>query len=304
MKDQVIEFNPDFSTLARDDWFDALDEFCEEHGYFEPLGNGYAAGLIDSGPKLLVTFETYETICKSDAKRRPLGFRFVKEDGWSNLCILCAEDSAFRYERLYKYFDRLVDDGFFEDFDEVLFFGEHLAGYAAAAYSVAAPGAKVFALRPIATADPEHTAWDNRLLPLRKQCFTDRYGYAPDMLEGCQSAFLVYDPKVLQDAVHAALFRADYVTPLKARHFGPLSVKGLQDIGILDELLRQAMTGNLSAESFAKLYRARRTHKVYLRRVLAAVTKTQSVARQRFACKAILARGDYKFAADALEQIS
>ena len=70
MKDQVIEFNPDFSTLARDDWFDALDEFCEEHGYFEPLGNGYAAGLIDSGPKLLVTFETYETICKSDAKRR------------------------------------------------------------------------------------------------------------------------------------------------------------------------------------------------------------------------------------------
>ncbi|MEJ6745505.1 MAG: hypothetical protein QNK98_01850 [Yoonia sp.] len=48
----------------------------------------------------------------------------------------------------------MIDDGFFEDFYNVLFYGTHGGTYAAAAYSVAAPGCTVLALRPQATLDP------------------------------------------------------------------------------------------------------------------------------------------------------
>ena len=56
------------------------------------------------------------------------GTKFTKGDTW------------FRDNRVYGYFDRLIADGFFEDFDTVIFYGAGSCGYAAAAFSVAAPG--------------------------------------------------------------------------------------------------------------------------------------------------------------------
>jgi hypothetical protein len=41
-----------------------------------------------------------------------------------------------------------VDDGFFDEFEQVIFYGSGSSGYAAAAFSVAAPGATVIAVQP------------------------------------------------------------------------------------------------------------------------------------------------------------
>ena len=65
---------------------------------------------------------------------------------WSSLSILSEGESWFRENRIYGYFDRLIDDGFFEDFQTVVFHGSQAAGYAACAFSVAAPGATVLAI--------------------------------------------------------------------------------------------------------------------------------------------------------------
>jgi hypothetical protein len=50
--------------------------------------------------------------------------------------------------------------GFFDDFDQVVFYGAGQCGYAAAAFSVATPGATVVAIQPQATLDPRVTEWD------------------------------------------------------------------------------------------------------------------------------------------------
>ena len=114
----------------------------------------------------------------------PLGAEHRAAGGWSHLCLIAEGDTWFRDPAVYAYFDRLVDDAFFEDFDHVLFYGAGMAGYAACAYSVAAPGAQVLALNPRATLDPAAGRWDDRDRAARRLDFTSRYGYAPDMLEG------------------------------------------------------------------------------------------------------------------------
>ena len=102
--------------------------------------------------------------------------------------------SWFRDPAVFAYFDRLVDDGFFDEFERVIFYGAGPCGYAAAAYSVAAPGATVVAVQPQATLDPRMTEWDDRFVEMRRTSFTDRYGYAPDMLDAADQAFVLYDP--------------------------------------------------------------------------------------------------------------
>lgn len=62
----------------------------------------------------------------------------VKTRQWSSLSLISEGDTWFRDPAVYRYFDRLVDDRFFEGFDEVLFFGAGPCGYAAAAFSVCA----------------------------------------------------------------------------------------------------------------------------------------------------------------------
>ena len=76
----------------------------------------------------------------------------------------------------------MVDYGFFDELDQVVFYGSGPCGYAAAAFSVAAPGATVVAVQPQAKLDPRVTVWDSRHRKMRRADFTSRYGYAPDVL--------------------------------------------------------------------------------------------------------------------------
>lgn len=303
MKDLTVTFNPNLGGLDRDAWYDAVESLAEDHGYFEPLGTGHAAAFIDAGRKLLVTFESYARISKSGPAQEAVGFSFVRANGWSHLCLLSEDESAFREERIYRYFDRLVDDGFFEDFDSVLFYGEHLGGYAAAAYSVAAPGARVLACRPLATLDPTVTLWDSRHTDMRRLCFTDRYGFAPDMIEAVETCYLVVDPTERLDAMHAALFHRPNTVRLPVRRFGAALTQWLRIMGIFDEIVTAAMDGSLTAQSFGALFRARRDFPHYLRRLAARVESSGNDARTARLCRAILARQEIPQIATMLARI-
>ena len=108
----------------------------------------------------------------------------------------------------------LVYDEFFDDFNQVVFYGAGPRGYAAAAFSVAAPGATIAAPQPQATLDPRVTEWDDRHLKIRRTHFTSLYGYAPDMLDAAKQAYVIYDPYERLDAAHAAMFtRSNVKTP-------------------------------------------------------------------------------------------
>jgi len=258
----------DLSGLKPAEWLKRLTHISEQLGLFQPLGPKHCASFIDEGNTLLVTFETLQGIQKLSDKAQPLGFDMVKEAGWSHLCLISSGDTWFRDARVYGFFDQLIDDGFFDDFDRVIFYGAGPCGYAAASFSVAAPGATVVAVQPQATLDPRLTEWDDRFVEMRRTSFTDRYGYAPDMLDAAQDAFVFYDPYEQLDAMHAALFHRSNVTRFRVPNLGGTVQTRLIEMGLLKQILFAAEKRELTTLEFARLFRARRENPAYLRAVM------------------------------------
>ena len=248
-------------------WQAAMDAIAEDDGYLEPLGQHHWAFFAETSPTLLVTFETADSI-KARKDTLPLGYTVAQAKGWSHLCLISDGDTWYRDRAVYGYFDRLVDDAFFEDFDRVVFYGAGMGGYAAAAFCVTAPGAAVVAVCPRATLDPARAGWDTRHTKSRRLCFTDRYGYAPDMTEGTGHLWLIHDPLESEDAMHASLFAKPHVTILRARYAGARIDVVLEATDMLAPVLEAAAQNTLTTISFAKLWRARRAYGPYLRGIV------------------------------------
>lgn len=252
----------------REGWFAQMEERCLEEGYFEPLGKRHWAWLHDDGPTLLVTFESIESIL-ARPDRLSAGHAVAATKGWSHLCLVSDGETWYRDGSVYRYFDRLVDDSFFEDFDRVVFYGAGTAGHAATAFCVAAPGSTVIAVSPRATLSPDIAGWDSRHAGARRLDFTSRYGYGPDMTEGAARVFLLFDPLHREDAMHAALFRAPHVSFLKTRYLGDRVEEVLNGMALLPRLLADAGEGKLDAELFARLWRKRSRNGGYMDGLLA-----------------------------------
>lgn len=285
MPTDVAHLETPLTGLSKQDWLQAVEDATEEDGAFEPLGKRHFAAFIEQGTTLLVTFETIQGIAALSEMSQPLGWDMVKDAGWSHLCIGSDGDTWFRDGFVYGYFDRLVDDGFFDEFDTVLFYGAGPCGYAAAAFSVAAPGARVLAIQPQATLDPRITEWDERFKDMRRINFTTRYGYAPDMLDAAEQAFVLYDPNERLDAMHAALFTRQNVTQYRMRHMGAALQTDLLDMDQWIPLLRAAGEGHLDDVFFADLFRSRRDHKPYLFNVLATLERAGRHTLVRALCR-------------------
>ncbi|SNX72808.1 hypothetical protein SAMN05878503_11352 [Cereibacter ovatus] len=245
-------------------WLRHIEEVGEEAGYFQPLGARHHAFFRDEGATLVVSFETQEEIRIRRPDGLPLGDAVARAEGWSSLCLIADGPTWYRDPAVYRYFDRLVDDAFFEDFDRVVFHGAGMGGYAACAYSLTAPGAVVVAVSPRATLDPARAGWDGRDRAARRLDFRDRYGYAPDMVEGTGEVFVLHDPAEPLDAMHAALFGAGNVRHLRCRNAGEPLQALLERTGMTAALLRDAGRGTLDLGAAARIWRGRRAAVDYL----------------------------------------
>ena len=290
MQDSVVDIPVDASAASdKDSWLALIDLIGEEEGYFHTVGTHHWAMFVEDSPVLIVSFETIDQ-ARARSGQMPLAHHVAAAKGWSHLCLIADGPTWYRDPAVYAYFDRLVDDSFFEDFDRILFYGAGPSAYAACAFSVTAPGAHVLALNPVATLNPAQAGWDDRYKSARKHDFTSRYGYAPDMVEGCAHLSLVLDPRHKPDAMHAALFHAPYVTPLLARYAGGDVESVLSRLRVLTDLVILAAEGNLTPTSFASLWRKRRDDAAYLKNLLQDVELTGHKARAVVLCTNVVNR--------------
>lgn len=290
MQDSADIFDADLSGLGWAEWCERANELAGDDGYAEQLGDRHAALLIERKPTLLVTFESFSRLPELSPQAQPFGWSMAKALGWSHLGLISATDTWFRDARVYGYFDRLIDDGFFDEFEQVIFYGTGPCGYAAAAFSVAAPGAKVVMLSPQATLDPRVAEWDDRFLRMRRVSFSDRYGYAPDMLDAAAEAVLLYDPEIELDAMHAALFTRSNVMKFRTRYLGYQIEPALLRMGVTQRLLAQVSANKLTRLSLAQLYRRRRQDTPYLISVLQRLMADDRIHLTILHCQNALAR--------------
>ncbi|MGV8986650.1 MAG: phosphoadenosine phosphosulfate reductase [Cypionkella sp.] len=288
MTDLDSDIMLDASTAKdRSDWLRLMEQIGRDSGYFQTIGPAHHALFLDNSPSLLVSFDSYDA-ARTRRKQLPVGVELADECDWSQLCIVSGAGPWYRDPAVYAFFDRMVDDGFFEGFDRVLFYGAGPSGYAAAAFSVTAPGSRLLLLNPIATLTPSLAGWDTRYRGARRLDFTSRYGFAPDMVEGADSATVIHDPASGFDAMHAALFHAPHVQSYRARLAGTEIEATFSRIGILNHLISAAMDGKLTAQRFGALWRSRREDLTYLRQLQ--VATAPNPAREIMLCRNVATR--------------
>ncbi len=271
------------------DWQHAMLAIAEGDGDFLPLGERHYAFFAEERPVLLITFEDAAALRERE-DNLPEHFALAKARGWSLLTILAEGETWWRDKAVFRYFDRLADDGFLEDFDRVIFYGSGPAGYAAAAFSITAPGAELVLVAPRATLDPARAGWDDRHRIARRIDFRSRYGFAPDMMESAARVWLIHDPLHRPDAMHAALFHRAWVTPLYARYTGEGTEDTLIEMRVLDRILEAVMDGKFSASVFAWLWRGRRSNGSYLRAIIAAARLSGHRKREIKICRSVTSR--------------
>jgi len=264
MEDRQLAIESKLVNLEANEWLGQVDDICEDFGFFEQLGTQHCVGFLEAGNQLLVTFENAAHVRAYNVDAEPRGFAYARHDGWSHLGVLSFGESWFRDKAVYDFFDRMIDDGFFEDFEQIVFHGgDGPTAYAAAAFSVAAPGSTVIALRPQATLDAHTAGWDTRYKAQRMLNFDDRYGYAPEMIDAAKQVFIAYDPYAPLDASHAALFRKPHVTRVPCPLLGEDLDRSFDRMGIHDVMIKLAMDQALDGKRFKQLLRARRYDQNY-----------------------------------------
>ncbi|MEM6825695.1 MAG: phosphoadenosine phosphosulfate reductase [Pseudomonadota bacterium] len=255
--------------LSDAEWLSELAEIGRSRGYFRRLGLRHnAIHIAGSDDVLVVGFDTIATARSGSASGIPHGMLLSEVHGWSHLSLLAHEPTWFRDEQVQHFVDRLTDQGFFESYERVIFYGVGSNGYAAAAYSVAAPGATVILTSPQATLDPNIAPWDDRFSRYRRVDFRRRYGYAPDMIDAADRVVLFYDPFEDLDAMHAALFRGPQVLKIRVRHGGAGLGRLLQEMNVISQVVTAAGHGYLTETHIYRALQRRRRHLPYLRNLL------------------------------------
>ncbi|WP_033419344.1 hypothetical protein [Pseudorhodobacter ferrugineus] len=281
---------PNAAPLDRAGRLSLLQKMGEDSGSFDALGAHHWAILNDDGPTLVISFDRLEDIMAMEPGKMPHIFGQATHNGWSHLSLISEGETWYRDASVFAHLDRLVDESFFDNFDRVVFYGAGMGAYAAAAFSVAAPGATVLAVQPRASLDPDIAGWDTRNLHARRLNFTKRYGYAPDMIEGAAQVFTLHDPYARLDAMHVALFRKPFVTNLKARFLGENVATALAEMGVLPKLVKAACDGKLTAKAYNLLWRERRHFGGYLRWILRACAEAGHPKREAMVCRSVTSR--------------
>lgn len=266
-----------------------LRAYAGTDGFHERIDDRHYVSFVRRGPSLLVSFESVrQSLARPGGL--PLGLDFVEDKNWSLLHFTANGDTWFRSPAMMEFLDGLTEEDDLLAFERAVVYGAGMGGYAACAYSVIVPGAMVLAVRPQATLDPALAPWETRFRAARRLDFTNRYGYAPEMLEGAMRAFVLFDPREATDAMQATLFRAPNVTLLRCPFAGPETEATLQSMDILHALIEHAGEGRLDRAAFARLYRNRRRSGEYLRNLLLALDGRDKPLMTARLCRYVLGR--------------
>lgn len=275
---------------SRKEWRSELEARGAQEGFYREIGNEHSALHVKRGATLIVTFENLDDVFNRGDKRLPWGHRFVEANGWSMLGLMAHDWTWYRDEAVYDFFDELKQTGFFDGFEHVVFYGASMGGYAAAAFSSAAPGATNVLISPQATLSREVAPWETRYHRVWRRNFSGPYGYAPDLIGSSRHTYIFYDPCEPLDAMHAALFAGENVSKYRCRHFGHRIASSWLRMGILKPIVQDCISGSMNAPSFYTYLRNRRDDMKYQRNMLAKLQDEGKPNRVAMFCEAILAR--------------
>ncbi|SMO42522.1 hypothetical protein SAMN06265173_102159 [Thalassovita litoralis] len=243
---------------------------AQETGFYRQMTRHFAV-FVPRGRTLVVTFDNMKSR-EAPAPRYPWGWELMEKLGHSHLVIcMTRRNDWFRHADLFDFFDELRDTGFFDQFEDVVFYGSSMGGYGALAYASAAPGARVVAYVPQTSLNPSHTLFETRYRAgFRRGDWQDtRYA---DALEGARTArdvIVFYDPFHELDRQHVDRLKDVALTRLRCPFMGHRVPRFLLQMGILRGVVTRALDGTLTEQRFVRAIEARKSNRGFVRSLLA-----------------------------------
>ncbi len=241
-----------------DDWAAIARGLAGNGGFYREAPQHSFLFVPRGDDTLVVTFDNLDIAMTKREERRPWGYHFIEKQGWSMLGVMANGWTWYRDPWVAAEFDRLREEGFFARFRRVVFYGASMGGYAACAYSAACPGADVVAISPQSTLDKTLVPWETRYRSAWGYDYSGRYGDAAAASSAARRVTLFYDPYSDLDARHAARFTAGNVRRMRAPLMGHRLGTALQQMGILNAVILDALDGRLETLDFHRRLRARR----------------------------------------------
>jgi hypothetical protein len=248
------------------EWSAIALQLAGSDGWYRPGTNGHSFLYAPrSKDTLVVTFDNLDIAMTKRHDRRPWGHDLIEAQGWSMLGVLAGGWTWYREPWVCDQFDQLRDSGFFTQFKRVVFYGASMGGYAACAFSSAAPGCDVVAISPQSTVDKTIVPWENRYKVVWNRDFSGSYGDAANVSKAAKNVYILFDPYEPLDAQHAARFNQENVRFLRAPLLGHRLGSSLNQMGILSPIIIGALDGTLTQAQYYKLLRKRRNFPRYQR---------------------------------------
>jgi len=252
------------SQVNDDSWAAIARSLAGPDGFYR-ANDSHSFLFIPRGQTLVVTFDNLDLAMGKREDRRPWGFGFIEKQGWSMLGVMANGWTWYRDQWVSDQFDDLAASGFFARFERVVFYGASMGGYAACAFSGAAPGADVVAISPQSTVDRAVVPWETRYKTVWGADFSGKYGDGALVSGAARRVTLLYDPFEPLDAGHADRFTLPNTLKLRANLMGHRLGSSLLQMGILTPIILGALGGTLTEAGFYRMLRARRSFPRYQR---------------------------------------
>lgn len=214
--------------------------------------------FLPGGRVLVVTFEPAAAGKAEPALDRPVwGQAFLQRRGHAVLGVKRVATDWYRSPELHRLFRTLQSTGWFTAFEQVMFYGPSMGGYAALAFAACAPGCTVLAMHPQSTMAPDKVWFDQRFAGARAG------RWQGDLVDGAEGAalarrvYVCYDPWQIKDRLHAQRLPAHNRVDLRLPYVGHATAQALQALGLLGNVVDQALAGTLDARGFREMARQR-----------------------------------------------
>lgn len=278
---------------ADDSWAQIASELAGQDGFFAEGPSGHSFLHVPRSPDVLVvTFDNLDIAMNKRADRRPWGYDFIEKQGWSMLGVLAGGWTWYREPWVAQTFDRLRDEGFFDRYKRVVFYGASMGGYAAAAFSAACPGADVVVMSPQSTLDKSMVPFETRYHAAWGFDYSGPYGDAAQSSRTARAVTILFDPYEPLDSGHVARFTGDNVILLRCPMMGHRLGSSLSQMGLLSKTILSALSGTIEPATFYRDLRVRHHFPRYQKELFNRAIQMKRPGLARRVGKWVLARGD------------
>lgn len=249
------------------DWL--RTDCTERGGFFIETDHhviSYTPAKETTGPKRMVVCFDNLNSPRATETRLPFGFPLFVKEGWGVLGVIVKRMDWFQCPDLKARMQELADGGLFEDYDTVGFYGSSMGGFGAMAFApLAGKKSVVLAFAPQSTLRPRIAQFERRYMQaMRRGDWSGDFNDAAQTVDQIGKAYVIYDPYVLEDRLHAQRMQGPNIEQLPVRSFTHKIPPMLKRMDILKSVAKEALTGDMTRADFYHMARERRNAAPYL----------------------------------------